>query len=140
MAISASKNATAWCSAINLPIVFLSRAYFLASSKARLAKPTAPAATGGLVKSKAPMAILNPAPSTPKTFSLGTLTSSKVMPLVSEARCPMFHSLRPLMTPSVSASTIKPVNAFEAGHLGSEFVLARTKYQLAYPPFVIHIF
>ena len=38
------------------PKVFLSSEYFVASSKALDAKPTAPAATGGLVMSKAPMA------------------------------------------------------------------------------------
>jgi hypothetical protein len=55
-------------SAMSLPIVFLSKEYFFASSKALLAKPTAPEATGGLVKSNAPMAILKPAPSAPRTF------------------------------------------------------------------------
>ena len=46
----------------------------------------------------------------------------------------------PTNTPGVSRSTIKPVNAFPVGVLGSLSVLARTKYQLATPPFVIHIF
>lgn len=40
--------------------------------------------TGGRVLSKAPIAILKPAPSAIRTFSFGILTSSKVMPLVSE--------------------------------------------------------
>lgn len=48
--------------------------------------------TGGLVLSKAPMAILKPAPSVIRTFSFGILTSSKVMPLVSEHLWPMFIS------------------------------------------------
>lgn len=48
--------------------------------------------TGGLVLSKAPMAILKPAPSPIRTFSFGILTSSKVMPLVSEHLWPMFIS------------------------------------------------
>lgn len=43
-------------------------AYFLASSKALHARPTALAATAGLVMSKAPMAILKPAPSAPSRF------------------------------------------------------------------------
>jgi hypothetical protein len=55
-------------SAINLPIVRLSNEYFLASSKARNAKPTAHAATPGLVSSNAPMAILKPTPSLPSKF------------------------------------------------------------------------
>ena len=75
-----------------------------------------------------------------KTFSLGTLTSSKVIPRVSLARWPILISFRPLVTPGESASTIKPVNALPAGHFGSELVLAKTKYQFATPPFVIHIF
>lgn len=110
-------------SAINLPKVWRSRAYFVASSSALCARPVAPAATcngysrcdtftdkhiyvhilyimctdrqtrgwgggwgltGGRVLSKAPIAILKPAPSAIRTFSFGILTSSKVMPLVSE--------------------------------------------------------
>lgn len=50
--------------------------------------------TGGLVLSKAPMAILKPDPSAIRTFSFGILTSSKVMPLVSEHLWPMFISYR----------------------------------------------
>jgi hypothetical protein len=46
----------------------------------------------------------------------------------------MFISLRPLVTPGQSASTINPVNAFPAGHFGSGLVRAKTKYQLATPP------
>ena len=45
------------------------------------------------------------------------------MPLVSDALCPMFISFLPGLTPGVSASTMKPVNAFPAEHLGSGFVL-----------------
>lgn len=48
--------------------------------------------TGGLVLSKAPIAILKPAPSPISTFSFGILTSSKVIPLVSEHLWPMFIS------------------------------------------------
>ena len=48
--------------------------------------------TGGRVLSKAPMAILKPAPSASSTLSFGILTSSKAMPRVSEQRCPMFSS------------------------------------------------
>lgn len=50
------------------PKVFRSSAYFDASSSARQASPTAPAATPGLVVSNAPIATLNPAPGAPKTF------------------------------------------------------------------------
>ena len=46
-----------------VPNVFLSSEYLVASSRALLASPTAPAATGGLVKSKALIAVRNPAPS-----------------------------------------------------------------------------
>ena len=35
---------------------------------------------------------------------------------------------------------MKPVRALLAGHLGSGLVRAKTKYQLAKPPLVIHIF
>ena len=62
------------------PKAFLSVAYFVASSRALWAMPTAPAATGGRVLSKAPMATLKPAPSPIKTFSAGTTTSSNVIP------------------------------------------------------------
>lgn len=49
-------------------------------------------------------------------------------------------TLRPGVTPGHSRSTMKPVNALLAGAFGSGLVLARTKYQLATPPLVIHIF
>ena len=42
--------------------------------------------------------------------------------------------------PGVEPSTMKPVKALLAGILGSEAVRANTKYQLANPPLVIHIF
>ena len=48
--------------------------------------------TGGRVISKAPIAILKPAPSAMRTFSFGTTTSSNVMPRVSDALCPKFIS------------------------------------------------
>lgn len=38
------------------------------------------------------------------------------------------YTLRPGVNPGVSLSTMKPVNALEAGALGSGFVRARTKY------------
>lgn len=50
---------------------------------ALLASPTAADATKGRVVSKAPMAILKPEPTVPKTFSAGTTTSSNVIPRVS---------------------------------------------------------
>ncbi len=53
---------------IACPNVDLSMAYLVASSRHRCAKPTAPAATGGLVRSNAPIAILKPAPSAASTF------------------------------------------------------------------------
>jgi hypothetical protein len=34
----------------------------------------------------------------------------------------------PGVTPGVSRSTMKPLNALDAGHLGSGFVRAKTKY------------
>ena len=46
----------------------------------------------------------------------------------------------PKVRPGESASTMNPVNAFPADTPGSGFVRASTKYQLAFPPFVIHIF
>nr|CRL72825.1 hypothetical protein CPGR_00966 [Mycolicibacter nonchromogenicus] len=45
VAISASPNATAWCSAIGLPKVLRCWAYRAASSKARMPTPQARAAT-----------------------------------------------------------------------------------------------
>lgn len=48
------------------------------------------------------------------------------------------RTLRPRVRPGESPSTIKPEKALPAGALGS--VLAKTKYQLAWPPLVIHIF
>lgn len=52
----------------------------------------------------------------------------------------MILTFLPLITPGESPSTMNPVNALLAGTLGSATVRARTKNQLAYPPFVIHIF
>ena len=48
---------------MGFPIVFLSSEYFEASSSARWDKPTAAAATGGRVLSKAAIAYKKPAPS-----------------------------------------------------------------------------
>mmetsp|Transcript_17854 Transcript_17854/g.54891 ORF Transcript_17854/g.54891 Transcript_17854/m.54891 type:complete len:405 (+) Transcript_17854:129-1343(+) len=144
VAMSASMKLSAWCSAMGLPMVLRSLAYASASSVARRATPTAPAATGGRVLSKAPMAILKPAPSWPSTFSAGTTTSSKKSGRVSEQRWPMLMSLSPTVMPGESASTMKPV--IFRPTLASASVTARTKYQppspdvLATPPFVIHIF
>ena len=45
VAISASRNSTAWCSAIGLPNVSRCCAYAIASSNARSATPQARAAT-----------------------------------------------------------------------------------------------
>jgi hypothetical protein len=69
IAISARMKAMAWCSMIGLPIVFRVWAYMVASSRARWASPTAAAATSGLVMSNAPIAVLNPCPGVPMTFS-----------------------------------------------------------------------
>merc|ERR1711971_853839 len=69
--MSASMKLTAWWLMMAVPKVFLSVAYLVASSRALWLIPTAPAATGGRVLSKAPMATLNPAPSPMSTFSLG---------------------------------------------------------------------
>lgn len=44
-----------------------------------------------------------------------------------EIKCLVITFL-PGVSPGVSRSTIKPVNALLAGHLGSEFVRARRKY------------
>lgn len=45
MAMSANMKATAWCRAMGTPNVLRSKAYFVASVRARWAKPVAPAAT-----------------------------------------------------------------------------------------------
>jgi hypothetical protein len=108
----------------------------MAWSIALRARPTAAEATIGRVWSKAPMAILNPCPSEPSTFALGTLTSSKVMPRVSLARWPMFCSFLPTVMPGLSRGTMKPVSP-RVPLSGS--VEARRKYQSATPEFVIHI-
>lgn len=84
-----------------------------------------------------PIATLKPLPSCPTTFSFGTLTSSNETALVSLARWPMFFSFLPNVRPFESPSTMKPVNAFEVETFGSGFVLAKTKYQFATPPFEI---
>jgi len=62
---------------------------------------------------------LNPSPSAPTIFSAGTTTSSKVIPLVSEALCPMFISFFPLVIPGVFPSTAKAVKAFPGLAFGS---------------------
>ena len=112
--------------AICVPNALRSRAYLVASSRARCARPVAPVATGGRVRSNAlnsievkkekklilesfertykssvinsktyPIAILKPPFSFPSTFLAGTTTSSNVIPLVSEHRCPMLISFLP---------------------------------------------
>ena len=50
--------------------------------------------------------------------------------------CPTFL---PTVMPGVLASRMKPVKALPADILGSELVRARTKYQFATEPLVIHI-
>mmetsp|Transcript_78211 Transcript_78211/g.91308 ORF Transcript_78211/g.91308 Transcript_78211/m.91308 type:complete len:205 (-) Transcript_78211:270-884(-) len=130
--MSASMNATVWCSAIAFPIVLRCSAYARLSSRARRATPTAPIAIGGRVKSNAFIAYLNPSPTLPSTFSSGTSTFSNVMPRVSLHRCPTLISFLPRVIPGVSASTMKLTNP--------SFDLASRKYQFATPPFVIHIF
>ncbi|KAH9494281.1 hypothetical protein DERF_014975 [Dermatophagoides farinae] len=71
-------------STIGIPNVIRCNEYCVASSNARCAKPTALHATGGLVKSNAPIATINPLPSPPTTFFLGTTTFSNVIPPTSE--------------------------------------------------------
>lgn len=60
--------------------------------------------------------------------------------LLSQLGKSILRTLRPGVTPAHSRSTMKPVNALLAGHFGSGLVRANKKYQLATPPFVIHIF
>eukprot|EP00754_Rhynchopus_humris_P034068 Rhum_TRINITY_DN15502_c7_g1::Rhum_TRINITY_DN15502_c7_g1_i1::g.161062::m.161062 len=131
ISMSASMNATAWCSAMGLPKVSRCFEYATASSYALRARPTAPIATGGRVLSKAFMAILKPCPGAPSRFSCGITTLSKLTARVSLQRCPMLISLRPTVRPSVFASTTKPTKPSSD--------LASRKYQSATPPFVIHI-
>ena len=69
-----------------MPIVFRCKEYCVASSNARRARPSAPAATGGRVLSKTNIATLKPSPSLPRTLAAGTRISSNVIPRVSEAR------------------------------------------------------
>ncbi len=138
LAMSARRKATAWWRAMGTPKATRSSAYRAACSMAARARPTAAAATGGRVWSNAFMASIQPCPTWPTTFSSGTSTSSKVTPRVSEARWPMFHSLRPTETPFQARSTtnaVMPPRAFSAGS-----VTASTKYQSATPALVIHIF
>jgi hypothetical protein len=68
--MSAIMNATAWCWAMGLPMVLRCSEYAMASSIARRAKPTAPAATAGRVKSNAFIAILKPKPTSPVHMSV----------------------------------------------------------------------
>ena len=51
-----------------------------------------------------------------------------------------FYTFLPGVIPGVLRSTKNPVRALLAGTLGSGLVLAKTKYQLAWPLLVIHIF
>ena len=139
-AMSASLNWIAWWFIIGVPKVFLSNEYFIDSSSALWARPTAPQATGGRVKSKAAMATRNPCPSLPTTFFAGTRTSSNVIPRVSDALWPMLISLRPRVMPGEDLSTMKPVSAWVDFAFGSGLVRARMKYQFAWPAPVIHIF
>ena len=65
-------------SQMGLPNVFLSMEYFEASSRALCETPIAPAATGGRVLSKAPMASLKPIPSPANTFCRKTIMVARI--------------------------------------------------------------
>ena len=78
-------------------------------------------------------AILWPLPISPRTFSTGTLQSSKISGVVELPRMPSLCSSRPWVNPGVPRSTIIAVNRVPS-------ILRKTTYTSAKPPFVIHIF
>ena len=74
---------------------------------ARRITPAAIAAIHGRERSNVFIATLNPASSVPISWLFGILQSSKITSVVFDARCPILFSLRPALTPGVSASTTK---------------------------------
>ena len=83
------------------------------------------------------IAILNPQPSSPSLFSLGTITSLNITEWVSELRIPILFSCGPMVIPFEFRSTMKaliPLCPLAAS------VCAITIYVFAEPPFVIQFF
>jgi len=97
----------AWCCQMGWPIVMRSRAYLMASSSARWATPTAPAATVGRLLSKTFIVVAKPEPSSLSRWEAGTRTSSNTTSAVSEACWPIFSNGLPTRMPSQSRWTTK---------------------------------
>ncbi|MPM55459.1 hypothetical protein SDC9_102256 [bioreactor metagenome] len=126
-----------WCCQSGFPKVTRSLAYFTASSIARCARPTDPAATLARPPSNVFMAAINPMPSSPIKFSIGTTTLSKITSAVLDRREPILFSSLPIDNPGRSRSTIKAEMPFEPLLLS---VTAMTKYRLAGSALVIKHF
>jgi len=89
------------------------------------------------------MATLKPAPTSPRTFSTGTLVLSKCTSAVFEHLMPIFFSGGPLVTPPKDLSTMKAVTLsfFLPGlSLSSTSVWANTVKISAKPPLEIQSF
>ena len=71
------------------------------------AAPTPNEPIMGRVRAKVCIARMNPLPGGARIFSLGTRTFLKLMPTVFEQRWPILGMVRPMVTPSHSASTRK---------------------------------
>ena len=127
---------------MGFPKVSLSFEYFKAASYAPCAIPRAWAAIPILELSKAFIAIANPFPTSPSTFSLGTLQLSRIRVQVSLDRIPSLSSFFPILKPSKSFSMMKPVTppCFFLPYSGSSVTLAKTTKRSAVVPLVTHIF
>ena len=106
----------------------------MASSMAPEAMPSAWAAMPMRPPLSVFMANLNPNPSSPRRFSLGTLTSWNIKVWVSEPRMPNLSSLAPIWKPGMSRSTIRALMP-RCPFSGS--VWAMTRYVEALLPLVI---
>ena len=99
MAISARMNWIAWWWEMGTPNWILFWAYWVASSMAVRASPTAPAPIMGRVISRAAMAFLNPPLLRPGGSLWATRTFLKVTAVVLEARCPILSIGSPRRIP-----------------------------------------
>ncbi len=102
--ISAITPFTSWYSLMGLPNWILSLAYLTEASRQAWANPMAPLATLIRPRSSAVMATTKPLPHSPKRFSLGALTPSRVISAMGEDLSPSFGVSR-VVHPGWSVST-----------------------------------
>ncbi len=122
--MSAIMKATPWNPRWRRPNWRRSFAYAAAASYAACASPSAMAAMPMRPPSSVFRKSLSPSPSAPRRFSAGMRQSSKMSSPVLLAWRPIFSSMRPMLNPGVSASTMKalifPAVLLAIGHGGDD--------------------